>query len=119
MSHRNKLRGVPADRARRQPGQDRLSSWLSPAFTSRPRTRVPGRMFRPFQMHFLSLRCGILATAVKPDANAPSCSLKTETLRPTVARRAAIKVVPEEGVMRARKNKETEKRSAWLMALGR
>jgi hypothetical protein len=69
-------------------------------------------------MHFSSSSCGISATAIKPDANGSSSSLKTGTLRPTVVRRAAIKAVPEGGQMHARKDK-TEKRSAWLMELGR
>jgi hypothetical protein len=43
--------------------------------------------------------CGVLATAVKPDANGPSSSLKTGTLRPTVVRRAAAKVVPGRRVL--------------------
>lgn len=52
---------------------------LSPAnsaFSSRPRTRVLRRCSRPFSNAFLSSSCGILATAVKPDANGSSGSLK-------------------------------------------
>ena len=54
----------------------------TPAFTSRPRTRVQRRCSRIFPTDFSSSSCGILATAVKADANDPSSSLQTGALRP-------------------------------------
>jgi len=64
------------------------------------------------------LRCGNLATAIKPGANGPSSSLKPKRFAQLLLGVWRSAWFREEGIMSARKDK-TEKRTAWLMELGR
>src|SRR5262249_30691004 len=75
--HQKRLPRAPADRAMRQPGQDRQSPWLIPCIHVPPKNAIEAQMFLASKA-FYPLSCGILATAIKPDANGPPCSLKPE-----------------------------------------